>query len=97
MNNLNIRFILSLSFVITLTLVFLALDQSLSNDILVAILDAQAVAVDGVMTPFMLDVPVTANDWAGVSCEELNNLAGDTIIDFNDKALIAKLELCNSL
>lgn len=97
MTNLNIRFFLALSFVLVLALVFSALDQSLNNDILMAVLDAQAEAVDGVMTPFMLDIPVVSNDWSGVSCEELNNLAGDTIIDFNDKSLIAKLELCNSL
>lgn len=96
MTNLNIRFFLTLSLVLVLALVFSALDQSLNNDILMAVLDAQAVAVDGVMTPFMLDTPVS-NDWVGVSCEELNNLAGDTIVDFSDKALIAKLELCNSL
>lgn len=97
MTNLNIRFFFALVFVITLALVFSALDQSLNNDILVAVLDAQAVAVDGVMTPFMLDIPVMSNEWAGVSCSDLNQLSGSTIIDFTDKALLSKLELCNNI
>ena len=96
MQNSTIRFFGSLAFVLVLTLVLLALNQSLSNDMLLSLLDAKAVALDGVMTPFMLEVPVS-NEWAAVSCEELNNLAGDTIIDFNDQALVAKLELCNKL
>lgn len=96
MSNLTIRFALVLTFVLVLTLVLLALNQSLSNDMLLSLLDAKAAALDGVMTPFMLDVPVS-NDWSGVSCEELNNLAGDTIVDFSDKALLSKLELCNNI
>lgn len=96
MSNLTIRFFLALSFVLTLALVFSALEQSISNDILVALMDANSIAINDVMTQFMLDVPLTSNDWAGVSCEDLNKLSGSTIIDFSDKALVAKLELCNS-
>ena len=97
MQNSTIRFFGSLAFILVLTLVLLALNQSLSNDILMSVLDAQAVAVDSIMTPFMLDIPATSDDWSGVSCSDLNQLAGSTIIDFNDQALVAKLELCNNL
>lgn len=97
MSNLNIRFFLALTLTLVLTLVLCALDQSLNNDILLALMDANAITIEGVMTPFMLDIPATSDDWSGVSCSDLNQLAGSTIIDFTDKTLIAKLELCNNL
>ena len=75
----------------------MALNQSLSNDILMSVLDAQAVAVDSIMTPFVLDIPATSDDWSGVSCSDLNQLSGSTIIDFTDKALLSKLEFCNNI
>lgn len=97
MQNSTIRFFGSLAFVLVLTLVLLALNQSLSNDILMSVLDAQAVAVDSIMTPFVLDIPATSDDWSGVSCSDLNQLSGSTIIDFTDKALLSKLEFCNNI
>lgn len=96
MQNSTIRFFGSLAFVLVLTLVLLALNQSLSNDILLALMDANAIAIDGVMTPFVLDTPVS-NDWVNVSCTDLNKLSGSTVIDFSDKVLLAKLELCNNI
>ena len=96
MQNSTIRFFGSLAFILVLTLVLLALNQSLSNDILLSLLDANAIAIDGVMTPFMLDIPEVSNDWSGVSCSDLNKLTGNTVVDFSDKALLSKLEFCNN-
>ena len=96
MQNSTIRFFGSLAFVLVLTLVLLALNQSLSNDILLSLLDANATAIAGVMNPFILDIPVVSTDWSGVSCSDLNQLSGSTEIDFNDKALLSKLEFCHN-
>lgn len=96
MQNSTIRFFGSLAFVLVLTLVLLALNQSLSNDVLLALMDANAIAIDGVMTPFVLDTPVALNEWGNVSCSDLNKLTGNTVIDFSDKALLSKLEFCNN-
>lgn len=95
MQNSTIRFFGSLAFVLVLTLVILALNQSLSNDMLLALMDANAISIDGVMTPFILDTTVS-NEWTPVSCTDLNQLSGTTVMDFSDKALLSKLEFCNN-
>lgn len=95
MSNLNIRFILSLSFVLVLALILNALDQSLSNDILMSVLDYNNTQINSLMQEFKLEI-VAQNSWDNVSCSDLNQLSGSTEIDFNDTDLIARLEVCHN-
>lgn len=95
MSNLNIRFFFALVFVITLALVLASLDQSLSNDILMSVLDYNNTQINSLMQEFKLEI-VAQNSWGNVSCSDLNQLSGSTEIDFNDTDLIARLEVCHN-
>ena len=95
MTNLNIRFLFALVFVITLALVLASLDQSLSNDILMSVLDYNNTQINSLMQEFKLEI-VAQNSWGNVSCSDLNQLSGSTEIDFSDKALVLKLEVCHN-
>jgi len=95
MSKLNIRFSLALVFVITLALVLCALDQSISNDSLYSLMDYNNEQINSLMQEFKLEI-VAQNSWDNVSCSDLNKLSGTTEINFNDKALVSKLELCNN-
>lgn len=95
MSNLNIRFFFALVFVITLALVLASLDQSLSNDILMSVLDYNNTQINSLMQEFKLEI-VAQNSWDNVSCSDLNQLSGSTEIDFNDTDLVTRLEVCHN-